>query len=466
MQAAEEQEPTLSAEDTERMWRLFPHTFANVASRGKWLPYRYLVEISLAIAKAIVQGNGRIVVSIPPRHGKSELISHWTPAWFLDLFPDKRVLLASYEADFAASWGRKVRTFFEGAGDLSLTKIRSDSSAADRWETNYGGSMNTAGIGGAFTGKGGDLLIIDDPIKNWEQAMSPGHRQKVRDWFLSTFYTRAEPGSTIIVLMTRWHEDDLAGYLLNEHDDDWQEIKMPALSEKNEALCPERYTAEDLGKIRTGIGSFMFGALYQQTPVPLDGGVFKRHWFRFYTMDTLPKVFDESIQSWDFPFDDNLGASFASGQPWSRKGADVYLMGEFHEQCDFPAMKRALKKMTEDYPETRTKVIENKAAGAPLIKELKHEVPGLVPWNPIGSKEARAISVSGIVEAGNVYLPHPTMCPWVKDWIEEVCTFPKAKLKDRVDAFVQALLRFNRKRRTGNVNFESHTRPSPVAGVG
>lgn len=451
--------------DEEMIVRMFPHTFAPFASLGKWKPYDYLVKISEAIAEAVLAGKGRIVVSIPPRHGKSELISKWVPTWYLDMNPAGRVMLASYEADFAAHWGRQVRTFFEVHTDMTQTRVNSDSHAANRWETTDGGAMHTAGVGGAFTGKGADLLIIDDPVKNWVEAMSPGRRQLIQDWFLSTFYTRAEPNATIIVLMTRWHEDDLAGYLIKEHEDDWHEIKMPAIT-KGVALCPERYTVDDLRSIRSSIGPFMYGALYDQNPVPLEGGIFKRNWFKFWTPDTLPEQFDKVIQSWDFPFDDTDGASFASGQPWAKKGADHYLLGEYHDQCDFPEMKRAVKKMSEDHPEARTKVIENKAAGAPLIKDLKAEVPGMVPWNPRGSKIARAMSVTGIPESGHVYLPHPSICPWVKDWLEEVCTFPKAKLKDRVDSFVQALLYFNKGLATGKVGFVSMTRASPVSGVG
>lgn len=454
--------------DVENAWRLFPHTFASVASRQRWKPYTHLIPISEAIAEAVHRGKGRIIVSLPPRHGKSELISKWVPAWFLDLMPWGRVLLASYEADFASHWGRQVRTFFEMAGDLTRTKIKSDSHAADRWETSDGGSMNTAGVGGAFTGKGGDLLLIDDPIKNWEQAMSKGHRDKVRDWFKSTFYTRAEPNATIIVLMTRWHEDDLAGYLLNEHEDDWVEIKLPAISDDGKALCPERYDLTALQSIKKSIGSIMFGSLFQQDPTPPEGGIFKRNHFRFWTPDTLPKSFDEVIQSWDLPFDDEnkATASFVSGQVWARKAADRYLLGEFHEQCDFPAMKRAVTKMTDDFPAAITKLVENKAAGAPLIKDMKGTIPGLVAWNPVGSKVARAISVSGVVESGNVYVPHPTVVPWSREFIEECAVFPKGKLKDRVDAMVQALLRFGGARKNTTVGIASLTRVSPLGGLG
>lgn len=411
--------------------------------------------------------------SMLPTHN-SELISKWLPIWFLANHPSKRVMLASYEADFAASWGRKVRDFFEhpDAERFTTVRVKGDSHAADRWETRFDGGMQTAGVGGSFTGKGGDLLIIDDPIKNWVEASSPGRRRLIREWFLSTFFTRAEPGATIVVLMTRWHEHDLVGYLTKEHADNWHEIKLQATSEgngKGMALCPERYTVEDLQAIKASLGSLMYGALFDQNPTPPEGGIFKRHWFKTWLPGQLPERFDEVIQSWDLPFGKKEGkdddTSFASGQVWGKKGAAYYLLDEFHDRVDMPAAKIAIKALTERNPLARTKIIENKAMGQPIIAELRTTVPGLVPFNPQGSKEARAIAVSGCVEAGNVYLPSPAACPWVRDYIEEVCTFPKSAFKDRVDSMVQALIRFTAGRATANVGFGSITRISPTKGV-
>ena len=455
--------------DPSELWRLYPHTFAKRASRGRWVPYDYLARISRAIAKAVRAGRGRIIVSLPPRHGKSELISKWVPTWRLDDDPTARVMLASYEADFAARWGRHVRAFFEQQ-DLSRTKISTDSSAADRWETTLGGGMNTAGVGGAFTGKGGDLLLVDDPIKNWEEAQSAKHREKIWEWFLSTFYTRAEPGATIVVLMTRWHERDLAGRLLTEHSDTWHEINLMATSEGDglgTPLCPERYTQADLLGIRKSLGPMMYGALYDQRPRPLEGGVFKKNWFRYWLPNTLPDTFDEIIQSWDLPFDNATDASsYVAGQVWGRKGADRYLLHEYHEQTDYPGMKAAVRNMTAAYPLARTKVVENKASGAPLIKDLKSEISGLVAWNPKGSKFARATACSGEVESGNVYLPHPSIAPWVRDALEELCAFPKGKFNDRVDAMTQALLRFTlNPSAKGSISLGSITRAAPVGGM-
>ena len=439
-----------------------PYTFAEVASGGRWLPYKHLKIISDAIVGVLPKG-GRLVVSIAPRHGKSELISKWLPTWYLDTYPNRRVILASYEADFAAHWGRQVRNWYENNQHQTNVRLRSDSNAADRWETTQGGSMITAGIGGAFTGRGGDLLIIDDPVKNWSEALSPTHRRKVVDWFLSTFYTRAEPGATIIVLMTRWHEQDLVGYLLKEHSDPWQELKMPAINEAGEALCPERFPIETLRSIQKSLGSVMWESLYQQNPVPIEGGIFKRHWFKFYLKPPLD--FDEWLQSWDLPFDRSKTSSFASGQVWARKGADKYLIDEVHERVNFTEAAEAIRRLSAKWPQARTKIIENKANGPAIISALKSEIAGLIAWEPDGSKESRAISVSGEVEAGNIWLPHPTIAPWVNDFIEECATFPKSDYKDRVDSMVQALLRFGKTSRTANINIESITRLSPIGGI-
>jgi len=463
-------------EHEDLLWRMFPHTFAQVASNGVWVPYRHLAYVSKIIAPLILKGNARIIISMPPRHGKSEFASFWVPAWLLDLAPQIRILMASYEADFASSWGRKVRNFFESqrGSELSQVRIKDDSHAANRWETTEGGGMATAGIGGAFTGKGGDLLLIDDPTKNWVDAMSPGHHRKNEEWFNSTFYTRREPGASIIVIMTRWVENDLAGYLQTKHDDDWTVIRLPALAEENDplgravgaALCPERYNIDDLAKIRKSIGVVMWSGLFAQEPTNPEGGIFKKNWFRHWTHDgvnKLPEKFDEVIQSWDLPFDkENIDtASFASGQVWGRKGAMYYLLWEFHEQVDFNDAEKAIIRMHVEWPRAIRKLIENKAMGAPIISRLKKKVPGLKPWNPRGSKEARAIAVSPLLESGNVLFPHPDIHPWSNQFADEIAAFPRAKLKDRVDAMVQALQHFSKKGLgTGKMNLDQETRPS------
>lgn len=254
-------------------WRFQPHTYAEYVSRGKWVAYPWLRYVGEVVADTIAQGGGRLIINCPPRVGKSELISHWCPVWFMDNLPAKRVILTSYEDGVAKDWGRMVRNEIE-RNDLCRIELREDSKSAGRWHTPQGGGMVTAGVGGPITGKGGDLIIVDDPHKNWAEANSPLMQGRIWDWFVSTLYTRCEPGATIIIVMQRWADEDLTGMLVERHPDKWQVISLPALAEENDALgravgeplCPERYGTEAYEDIRSKVGRAVWSALYQQKP--------------------------------------------------------------------------------------------------------------------------------------------------------------------------------------------------------
>ncbi len=247
---------------------------------------------------AIWRGDGRIIVTMPPRHGKSEFVSRWLLVWFLELWPRKRIILASYEAGFAAIWGRKTRNAIEANPGALTTRIAQDSSAADRWDTTEGGGMVTAGVGGSITGRGADLLVLDDAAaKNRAQAGSAAWRDAVWDWWTSTARTRLEPHGTIIHVQTRWNEDDLAGRLLRaDKVNHWKVVNFPAIAEADdvlgrkpgEALWPERYPLEALEALRVGpaaVSSRDWAALYQQRPAPEGGELFHREHFRYFRED-------------------------------------------------------------------------------------------------------------------------------------------------------------------------------------
>lgn len=266
--------PQLSeAELAQMAWRFTPHTYAEAMSGGTWQPYPWLRYMGNIIADAVARGRGRVLINCPPRHGKSELLSHWVPVWYLDNLPAKHVILTSYESGVAMNWGRLVRNEFE-RNPGCRTRLREDSTSASRWHSATGGGMVTAGAGGPITGLGGDLLIVDDPHKSWAEAHSPLFQDRVWEWFNTTFYTRCEPGATIIVVMQRWAEDDLTGRLLSRHEDDWQHIRLPAIAEADdplgravgEPLCPERFSLPELLDIRKAVGHAVWEALYQQKP--------------------------------------------------------------------------------------------------------------------------------------------------------------------------------------------------------
>jgi predicted phage terminase large subunit-like protein len=259
-----------------------PGTFAQLTSQGKWQPARHLVYLDRAILDAIDQAAAGqldgLVVSMPPQHGKSELCSKYLPAWYLGIYPDRRVILTSYEADFASTWGRKARDVLERHGGIFGVRVSKRSGAVHRWDLDgHDGGMTTAGVGGPITGRGAHLLIIDDPIKNDEEARSATCRQKQWDWWQSVASTRLRPGGLVVVIQTRWHRDDLTGRILLhaiENGQRWRQIKFPAIAEDKdelgrqpgEALWPEMYPAEKLEMVKASRTNYYWAAMYQQNP--------------------------------------------------------------------------------------------------------------------------------------------------------------------------------------------------------
>jgi predicted phage terminase large subunit-like protein len=428
-------------------WRLRPDYFAEAISKGLWLPYPHLTFIAKKITEAISKGGARLIIEAPPRHGKSEFISNYLPAWFLEICKNKSVILASYEAEFASTWGRKVRNIFEENSMLSA-KLRDDSSAANRFHLSNGCAMITAGVGGPITGRGGDLIIIDDPVKNSQDALSATKRRSAIDWFQSTLYTRCEPGASIIVLQTRWHEGDLAGWLQNEHTDPWEVIRLPAMAEEGdvlgrkvgEPLCPERYDSKALDQIKSGMSSYWFNALYQQRPSPDEGSIIKKQWLRYW--DQLPEKFDRKGQFWDLAFKGNDSSDYVVGALWGKKGPDFYLLDRVRARMNFPQTISAMRQFTAKHPDAYEKVIEDKANGPAVIDTLRHETSGIIAFNPEGSKEARLHSCAVLFEAGNVFVPDPQFYPWVKEYIDELITFPNAQNDDQVDVTTMPLIRW------------------------
>lgn len=311
-----------------------------------------------------------------------------------------------------------------------------------------------------------NCLIIDDPVKGRAEADSPTYREQAWSWWTETGATRLGRGACVVLLMTRWHEDDLAGRLLaSESASEWTHINIPALADhapehgKTDPLgrdpgewmvSARRRTVSDWQRIRRQVGSRAFTALYQGRPSPGEGGVFKRDWWRWYdtpravqTADGTWKALgvDTVIASWDMAFKDSDASDFVVGQIWGRKGADAFLLDQIHGRFDFTATCREVELLHYKWPQAGAILVEDKANGPAVISQLRHRVPGLIPITPVDSKLARAHAVSPFVEAGNVHLPAPLLCPWIADWIEEVSAFPLAAHDDRVDAMTQALHR-------------------------
>ena len=385
----------------------------------------------------------RLMVFMPPRHGKSMLISELLPAWYLGNHPDHEVIFASYSQEVAGDFGRKVRNMMLEPVYQAIfpgVSVRDDSSSVKRFHTSHGGAYFGAGAGGALTGRGANLIIVDDIHKNRDEAHSDVTTKSIREWYGSTLFTRRLPDAVVVIVQTRWSDKDLPKHLLDTEGEKWEVLSLPAINDAGEALWPERFPIKELEEIKRTIGSQDFEALYQQRPSAIEGAMIKRGWFKFYKV--LPSDIREQIQSWDLTFKESSTSDFVAGQVWGSRGADKYLIDFVKARMDFPATVQAIRRMSAKHPKTYAKIVEEKANGAALIATLKNEISGLIAYNPKTSKEARLMAVSPEIEAGNVWLPDPTICPGIHDWIEEVCNFPNGRNDDHVDAMTQALLRF------------------------
>jgi predicted phage terminase large subunit-like protein len=409
----------------------------------------------------------RLMLTMPPRHGKSQLTSRCFPAYAFGRHPDITVISTSYSADLSSRMNRDVQRIidsdkyqqvFPGVG-LSGKNIRSTASGnylrnSDIFEiVDHRGSYRSAGVGGGITGMGGDIVIIDDPLKDRAEADSATIREKVWDWYTSTLYTRLAPGGGILLIQTRWHMDDLAGRLLEAEKtgggDTWRVVNFPAIAENDEphrrageALHPERYPLEQLEAIKSTIGARDWAALYQQHPVPDGGAIFRREWIRHYLPKDRPASFDKMLISWDMTFKDSDDSDYVVGQVWGRKGASFYLLDQVRGRLSFTATQQAFVDLAQKWPTALEKLVEDTANGPAIIDSLKKQIRGIIPVKPDGSKTARAHAITPLFEAGNVLIPDPQVYPWALDYETELLQFPSAAHDDQVDATTQALRRF------------------------
>jgi len=425
--------------------------FCQYSHFGKWQTAPHLELICSKLEEVEAGRLDRLILTVPPRHGKSMSVTETFPAWYLGRNPDKRVIEVSYSDDLARTFGdkcrRKIEIFGPELWGLEIDRRRADKS--DWGIEGHNGGMVSAGIGGSLTGRGADLLIIDDPCKNRQEADSQTYRDRVWSEWQSTLSTRLHPNGAVVVVLTRWHEDDLAGRLIRTEPDRWQLLNLPALASENDplgrppgaALWPERYDEESLAGIKITVGSRDWEALYQGRPSPAEGSILLREWWGEYRLppEAMVNGMDQVILSFDCTFKDKDTSDYVVGQVWCRKGADAYLLDQVRARMDFPSTQRALKGLAAKWPMARAKLVEDKANGPAIISSLRKEVPGLIPVEPDGGKVVRANAVSPFIEAGNVHLPEPRFAPWVGDFIEECAAFPNGAHDDQVDAMTQAL---------------------------
>ena len=399
----------------------------------------------------------RLIICMPPRSGKSQIISRNFPAYLFGRDPDLNVISASYSGDLASRFNLDVQRIIESdeyknifpntfLGGKSFPQYKKTDSLFEI--VNHKGSYRSAGVGGGVTGMGCDILIIDDPLKDRAEANSPTIRTKLIDWYKSTAYTRLSDGGGVIVLQTRWHTADLAGTLIKEMEDpekdQFKVIEYQAIAEhdekhrkKGEALHPERYSLAKLEAIRQTLGAYEWAALYQQHPVPKEGATFKLDNFRRYNDKNIPISFDRILGSWDMTFKDKKDNDFVVGQVWGKKGADFYLLDQVRGQWDFIKTLKVFIQLAEKWKRCHGWLIEDKANGSAIISTLKKHISGLKPINPTESKIARAEAISIYIETGNVYIPENA--PYIADLEDEIINFPAVDHDDQIDCMTQAL---------------------------
>lgn len=404
----------------------------------------------------------RLIWSMPPQEGKSVRVSQRFPLWLLLRDPDTRIAIASYELGTARRWGRAIRNDIATHGTLLDLKVRQDTSAAHEWQLDgHRGGVYSVGIGGALTGRPVDVLLIDDPIKGRAEAESKLYRDACWDWWTDTARTRLAPDAPVVLILTRWHEDDLAGRLIaNDHARVWRIVNIPAQAEASDdplGRQPGEYltsargrTQADWDATKRDVGSRTWTALYQGRPAPAEGGMLKRGWWHYYTTPkhvenedgtrVMPGA-EELIQSWDMAFKDTKASDYVVGQVWARRGAEAILLDQVRGRWDFTETCRQVRSLAARWPQASAKLVEDKANGPAVISQLRATVPGLIPINPKDSKIARVSAISPFVESGNVSLPAPELAPWIGDWTEEAASFPNSAHDDQVDAMSQAVAR-------------------------
>tara|TARA_R110002126_G_scaffold5944_10_gene31514 strand:+ start:704 stop:2188 length:1485 start_codon:yes stop_codon:yes gene_type:complete len=399
----------------------------------------------------------RLIINMPPRHTKSEFASYVLPSWFLGRFPEKKVIQTAHTAELAVGFGRKVRNLV-GSEDYQKVfpgvTLRQDSKAAGRWNTSAGGEYFAIGVGGAVTGKGADLLIIDDPHSEQEgQSGDSSVFDRVYEWYTSGPRQRLQPGGAIVIVMTRWHKRDLTGQILKSSvqrsgSDEWEVIELPAILPSGSALWPEFWKLEELSKLKAELPTAKWQAQYQQDPTSEEGAIVKREWWKIWEHDDPPEC-EFIIQSWDTAFLKTQRADYSACTTWGifyREGDDgrsqpnLILLSAIKDRMEFPELKKfALSHYKKWEPDAL--IVEGKAAGMPLIFELRAVGVPVQEYTPSrgNDKIARVNAVADLFASGIVWRPQRK---YAEEVVEEFASFPSGEHDDLVDSSTQALIRF------------------------
>ena len=402
----------------------------------------------------------RLIINMPPRHTKSEFASYLLPAWFLGNFPGKKVIQTSHTAELAVGFGRKVRNLVDSDVYKSVfpsVALQSDSKAAGRWNTNAGGDYFAIGIGGAVTGKGADILIIDDPHSEQEAALAevnPEIYDKTYEWYTSGPRQRLQPGGAIIIVMTRWSKKDLTAQVLKSaaqrDGDEWTVIEFPAILPSGNPLWPEFWSVKELEALRNELPNQKWMAQYMQQPTSDTSAIIKREWWQEWEEDHPPQC-EFVLQAWDTAFEKHNRADYSACTTWGvfyqedengAMQANIILLNAFRKRMEFPELKR---KAVEEYQEWEPDsiIIEKKATGAPLIYEMRSMGIPVAEFTPGkgNDKISRLNAVSDIFASKRVWVPGTR---WAEEVIDEVASFPGGDHDDYVDSVSLALMRFRK----------------------
>lgn len=403
----------------------------------------------------------RLIINMPPRHTKSEFASYLLPAWFLGKFPHKKIIQCSHTAELAVGFGRKVRNVVDSEAYKTIFPdlvLASDSKAAGRWNTSKGGDYFAIGIGGAVTGKGADVLIIDDPHSEQEAALAevnPDIYDKTYEWYTSGPRQRLQPGGAIVIVMTRWSKRDLTGQILkdaaaNDSIGEWEVIEFPAILPSDKPLWPEFWELEELLKVKRDVPNSKWMAQYQQNPISESAAIVKREWWQTWE-DERPPQCDFILQSWDTAFEKTQRADYSACTTWGVfyhpddngiDQANIILLNAFRDRMEFPELKQvAIEEYKEWDPDSV--IIEKKASGAPLIYEMRAMGIPVQEFTPTrgNDKISRLNAVSDLFASGRVWAPASR---WAEEVIDEVAEFPAGSHDDYVDTVSMAMHRFRR----------------------
>ena len=403
----------------------------------------------------------RLIINMPPRHTKSEFASYLLPAWFLGKYPQKKIIQCSHTAELAVGFGRKVRNLVDTDAYKTIFPdlvLASDSKAAGRWNTSKGGDYFAIGIGGAVTGKGADVLIIDDPHSEQEAALAevnPDIYDKTYEWYTSGPRQRLQPGGAIVIVMTRWSKRDLTGQILkdaasNDSIGEWEVIEFPAILPSDKPLWPEFWELSELLKVKRDVPNSKWQAQYQQNPISESAAIVKREWWQEWESDQPPQC-DFILQSWDTAFEKTQRADYSACTTWGVfyhpddngvTQANIILLNAFRDRMEFPELKQvAIEEYKEWDPDSV--IIEKKASGAPLIYEMRAMGIPVQEFTPTrgNDKISRLNAVSDLFASGRVWAP---VTRWAEEVIDEVAEFPAGTHDDFVDTVSMAMHRFRR----------------------